>query len=119
MAQDRPSALELLEAVREFLERDVMPSTDGRVAFHARVAANVVGIVERELEHGAALDAAELTRLRSLLDRDGDLNDLTTELSRRIRDGSLDDRRAAVIEHVRETVRAKLAVANPKYLLEG
>ena len=44
---------ELLEAVREFLTNDVMPSTDGRVSFHARVAANVVAIVERELAQPA------------------------------------------------------------------
>ena len=116
MAQDRPSAVELLDAVREFLERDVVPATEGRVAFHARVAANVVGIVRRELEQGPALDAAELARLRDLLGRDGALEDLNTELARRIRDGGLDDRRADVVAHVRETVRAKLVVANPKYL---
>ena len=44
---DRPSAGELVAAVREYLERDVMPATEGRVAFHARVAVNVLGMVER------------------------------------------------------------------------
>ena len=42
---DVPSTVELLDAVREFLERDVMANTEGRVAFHARVAANVVAMV--------------------------------------------------------------------------
>ena len=50
----RPTARELLEAVREFLTNDVMPRTDGRLSFHARVAANVVSIVERELAMGDA-----------------------------------------------------------------
>ncbi|HZP29002.1 MAG TPA: phosphotransferase [Acidimicrobiia bacterium] len=45
----RPTARELLDAVREFLTREVMPSTDTKVSFHARVAANALGIVEREL----------------------------------------------------------------------
>ena len=48
----RPTASELLEAVREFLTGQVMPATSGQVAFHARVAANVLGIVARELELG-------------------------------------------------------------------
>jgi aminoglycoside phosphotransferase (APT) family kinase protein len=48
----RPTASELLEAVREFLTGQVMPATDGQVAFHARVAANVLAIVARELELG-------------------------------------------------------------------
>ena len=45
----RPTARELLEAVREFVTNDVMAATEGRVQFHARVAANVLAIVEREL----------------------------------------------------------------------
>jgi hypothetical protein len=118
MTQDRPSAVELLGAVREFLERDVMPATEGRVSFHARVAANVVGIVAREIEHASALDAEEHARLRALLGHDGDLTDLEAELARGIRDGSLDDRRDEIVDHVRETVRAKLVVANPRYLEE-
>jgi hypothetical protein len=116
MAQDRPAASELLDAVREFLERDVVPNTEGRVAFHARVAANVVGIVSREIDQAPALDAAEHERLGGLLGHDADLDGLNDELARRIRDGSLDDRRADIVAHVRETVRAKLLVANPRYL---
>jgi len=49
----RPTASELLDAVRAFLTDEVMPGTGGRLAFHARVAANVVGIVARELELAA------------------------------------------------------------------
>jgi len=49
----RPTASELLEAVREFLTAQVMPASTGQLAFHARVAANVLGIVARELELGA------------------------------------------------------------------
>jgi aminoglycoside phosphotransferase (APT) family kinase protein len=45
----RPTARELLEAVRGYLSDDVMPGTKGRLSFHARVAANVIAIVEREL----------------------------------------------------------------------
>jgi aminoglycoside phosphotransferase (APT) family kinase protein len=48
----RPTASELLEAVREYLTGSVMPATTGQVAFHARVAANVLAIVARELELG-------------------------------------------------------------------
>ncbi len=43
MAQDRPTAAELVQAVREFLERDVMPATEARVQFHTRVSVNALG----------------------------------------------------------------------------
>ena len=45
----RPTAAELVAAVADFLDNDVRPATDGQVNFHARVAANVLRIVEREL----------------------------------------------------------------------
>jgi Domain of unknown function (DUF6285) len=38
--------------VREFLTGQVMPATSGQLAFHARVAADVLAIVGRELELG-------------------------------------------------------------------
>ena len=45
----RPTAAELLDAVRGYLTDEVVPRTDGQLSFHARVAANVVAIVAREL----------------------------------------------------------------------
>jgi aminoglycoside phosphotransferase (APT) family kinase protein len=45
----RPTSAELLDAVRDFLTEQVVPGTDGQLSFHARVAANAVGIVSREL----------------------------------------------------------------------
>jgi hypothetical protein len=113
---DRPTATELVTAVREYLERAVMPSTEGRVAFHARVAVNVLGMVERELELGAAQDAEEHERLVALLGRDGSVRELTEMLASGIRDGSLDIPWSDTVAAVRETVRAKLEVANPRYL---
>lgn len=114
--QDRPTAAELLEAVREYLEQDVMPATEGRTSFHARVAVNALGIVERELLLGPAADAPARDRLAALLDGDADPRTLVAELARRIRDGSLEDRRDEVVSVVVDLVRAKLTVANPRYL---
>jgi aminoglycoside phosphotransferase (APT) family kinase protein len=48
----RPTASELLEAVREYLLGSVRPATGGQLSFHARVAANALAIVARELELG-------------------------------------------------------------------
>jgi len=114
--QDRPTAAELLEAVREFLEQDVMPATEGRTSFHTRVAVNALGIVERELLVGPAADAPVRDRLAALLDDDADPRVLVPELARRIRDGSLVDRHDEVVSVVVDLVRAKLTVANPRYL---
>ena len=116
MTQDRPSAALLVTAVREFLERDVMTATEGRVHFHARVAVNVLDTVARELELGDGFAADERRRAEALLGHDGDAEALERELAAAIRSGALDDRQAAVRAHVRATVREKLLIANPGYL---
>lgn len=106
---DIPTAAQLVEAVREFLERDVMTATEGRVQFHTRVAVNVLGMVQRELELGPAQSDAHGAALRHL----GVNNE--AELAAAIRAGTLDDRRAEVVEMLKATVTAKLDVANPRY----
>ena len=45
----RPTVAELVAAVADFLDDEVRAACDGQVGFHARVAANVLRIVEREL----------------------------------------------------------------------
>lgn len=107
---DVPSAAELVEAVREFLEKDVMSATEGRVNFHTRVAVNVLNMVQRELEQGDEQAAAHAQRLATL----GVASE--QELSDAIAAGVLDDRLSDVVAVVKASVRDKLAVANPKYL---
>ena len=116
MTQDRPTAVELVQAVREFLEHDVMAATEGRVQFHTRVAVNVLNVVARELELGDDFARQERERAAALLGHDADARDLERELATAIRSGSLDDRIEPVREHVRATVREKLLIANPGYL---
>ena len=106
---DAPSAAQLVEAVREFLEGDVMGATEGRVRFHARVAARVLATVERELAAGDGPGRAHAARLATLGCRS------EAELAAAIRSGGLDDRWDEVAAAVRATVADKLAVANPGY----
>jgi hypothetical protein len=114
--QDRPTAAELVEAVREFLADDVAPTLDGRLAFHMRVALNVLGIVARELELGPGFDADQHARLVALLGHDDETVVLERELAAAIRAGTFDYDSTDVLAHVRATVREKLLVTNPKYL---
>jgi hypothetical protein len=112
--QDPPRAPELIEAVREFLER-ILPELKGHSAFHGRVAANVLDIVKRELELAPTTDAAEHARLRVLLGTDGTLDELNRLLCQRITSGEMPLEAPGLIEHLRETTLAKLAVDQPRY----
>jgi hypothetical protein len=127
--QDRPTYAELLAAVRKFIEDDVVPQLDGPKKFHARVAANVLAILERERGSEDSQLPAECNRLAALLDAPAPapndrealrrlIGERTRRLCERIAAGDADRGpwRAAVLDHVRQTVREKLEVANPGYL---
>jgi hypothetical protein len=123
---DRPTAEELLRAVERFLEADVVPRLEGVPKFHARVAANVVAMVAREIETADAHERGEWQRLGALLgsgdevpeERDARRASLVArnqELVRRIRAGDADGGpwRAELLAHLRRTVAEKLEVARP------
>jgi Domain of unknown function (DUF6285) len=114
--QDRPTAAELVAAIRAFLEEDVMPAVEGRVAFHTRVAVNALGMVERELVLGPELEVEERARATALLGHPGDAYTLERELADAIRAGAVAADDPRVVQHVRATVRDKLRIANPKYV---
>ena len=103
----RPTAAELVAAVADFLDGEVRSATTGAVNFHARVAANALRIVERELldQHPDAPMAA----LAALGYPD------EAALSAAIRAGELDGRDDEVMRCLRELVRHRLAIAHPGY----
>jgi hypothetical protein len=107
---DAPTAIELLEAVREWLDSEVVAATDGRLRFHARVAANVIGMVEREIQLGGLQEVAHRRRLQQL----GVADD--AELAAAIRRREFDARAEELRALLTEAVRDKLAVANPGYV---
>lgn len=107
---DAPSLAELVEAVREWLESDVVAATEGRLRFHARVAANMLAMVERELALGPEQAAAHRRRLDHL----GVADD--AELAAAIRAGELTERSDELRRLLRAAVVDKLRVANPRYL---
>ena len=86
---DQPSMRELVDAVREFIETKAMPELKGHTAFHARVAANALAIVVRELDQGPAAGHEEVARLRGLLAQDGTLEAAIKMASERARPGDV------------------------------
>jgi len=127
--QDRPTSIELLEAAAEFVEREIVPATEGRRQFQSRVVANVLKIVAREIALEEPQLRAEVRSLAELLGRPTpepaglkELREagraLNQELVERIRKGDADRGpwREQLFKVVRELVEEKLKVANPRYL---
>jgi aminoglycoside phosphotransferase (APT) family kinase protein len=104
----RPTAEELVDAVRDHLLERVAPQLDGAAAFHLKVAANALGIVGRELHHAASIDRAQRDRLA----RAGVPDEAA--LASAIRGGDVIG--DAVTADIRAAVVDRLRVANPKWL---
>jgi uncharacterized protein DUF6285 len=127
--QDRPTSIELLEAAADFVDRELVPTVEGARQFQARVVANVMRIVAREIKLEDPLVRSEVKALARLLGRDAphlhSLDDLRKaaagtgeELTAKIRAGEADDGawRREVLLVVRQSVEDKLRIANPRYL---
>lgn len=112
---DQPSALEIITAVREFIDRHAIPQLSGRTAFHARVAVNALAIVARELETGPDANAREHASLEALLGQSGTLHDLNTELCRRIRVGDIDVHDPRLGKHLTALTLSKVEIDQPTY----
>jgi len=120
---DRPTAAELAQAVREFLEAEAVPAAiDPRLRFRLLVAANALSILERDLDLGDELLREEIALLRPLAGapppgtpREQALG-LSAELSRRIRRGDVP---RGALQALRRIAELKLRVASPRYLERG
>jgi Domain of unknown function (DUF6285) len=113
--QDQPTPSEVLAAVARFLRDEVAPATTGHTSFQARVAANALEMMRRQLDLAPAEEAAEEGRLNALLGEDGDLLALNTKLSERIAAGEIDLATPGLAEHLWAVTMAKLAVDQPTY----
>jgi Domain of unknown function (DUF6285) len=90
-----PTHHQLIEAVKQFIDSDVTPKMEGRTAFHARIASNVLAIVMRELAQGIAPDNAKLCA--------------------DIRSGAMDENTTGLLDTLLAQSMAQVAIDNPKY----
>lgn len=132
--QDRPDAHELAAALARFLIEEVRPAVPRELRFGVLVAANTAAILAREWEAGddaVAEEAERLLWLRGTDERDAWLFDTAAgraqladrdelraakeKFAAAIRAGDLDASWDEALAVLRDSVRAKLAVAHPGY----
>ncbi len=107
---DLPTAQQMVGAVRAWLADDLSSQLSGATKFHARVAANMLAIVERELGVGDAHAVVHRERLAGLgVDDDA-------ALAAAIRDGAFDDRMDEVTAAIRASLVDELSVSHPGYV---
>lgn len=115
LSSNMPRTDELLTSVRDFLREEVMSEVNGRTHFLSRVAANSLDVVLRELELGPACSALEKEGLQRLLGKEGDLEDLRSELTIALRDSSMPLDRDGLANFLRQSVTSQIAIDQPKY----
>ena len=126
--QDRPDAEELGAALARFLLEQVRPAVPRELRFQLLVAANTAAMLGREAGRTGEDAMEEAWRLTRLLDPNAigtslpeieggphPIRDVQRRAADAIRAGDLDDRWDQAVAVLRESVRAKLAVAHPGY----
>ena len=122
--QDRPTAVELLDALGDFMRDRAAHARDRWERFQFQVAANSIGIISRELQMEDEFMRAEWRGLDSLLGEESvpeeraawqaRIEERNTRLAERIRRGEFDgDAEDALLQHVWETVVNKVRIASP------
>lgn len=112
---DQPHGAEILNAVARLLRDEFMLQLPATAAFHARVAANAIDLVAREIQLSGAAEAAARQRLESLLGLQGGTEVLDAELNRRIRQGDYASDDAGLLNHLWQTTLDKMAIDQPGY----
>lgn len=107
--QDSPPAALIVEEVRKALTAGLAPG------FPQKVAANALGIAERELALAPRTSADEYLRLHRLVGGQGDLAARNHRLAEAIRTGSIEDGGDALLDHLIRTTVAKIEVDQPAY----
>jgi hypothetical protein len=115
MPTNRPTNVELLHAVHNFLKAEVLPLLRASEKYHLQVAINALGILGRELTSAVQFDAAEQQRLGVLLGIAGTREELNRLLCARIRERSYTYLKPELLDHLMATAMAKMSIDNPKY----
>jgi hypothetical protein len=127
---ERPTAVELLEAVCATLAEEVLPQVPHELRYSLRMAANAIGIALRDLVGGEEADRQEAASAAALYgetmteEAGASAAELVQRLNRRlageIRAGRFDppDREAALRRHLMRAASARTAIGNPKALKE-
>ena len=113
-----PKTEELAKAIAGWVD-EVRPSLDPRNAFLARVAVNVLGVIQRELTQGPAAEARAVEGMAGVLGHPGDFAELNAELCARIRAGEFTVETPGLLAVLTTMARDQVAIDQPNYRPEG
>ncbi len=114
LKQALPLAQELLGSIGHWLQHEVTKRVDSREQFMARVSANSLSIVARELTLGPQLREIEQQLLEELLGEQGGLFELRRQLVENLR-ADMPLKTPGLSGYLRQSVAGQLAIDQPGY----
>ena len=105
---------ELLGAVKGFLMDSALPALSGRDQFNARVAANVLGIIDREQQLGPELAALDAAAAQQWLPGDPGPGTAPQRLSRALAARQI-DADSHFFDYLKKRQLLVAAINNPRY----
>lgn len=116
MPVNNPDMGALIKSVSEILETQFLPRLEDKdLIYQARVAINVLELVQRELLLGNQQEQRETESLQALLGQEEGVEVLNALLIARIEAGDFDKNPKDLLVHFRKTVMDKIAIDNPRY----
>jgi Domain of unknown function (DUF6285) len=132
--QDRPDAISLLEAIQDFLIKDLLPhlKNEELLSYKALVSWNMLGVISREIKLGEASLDEEIARLKgflqnkeistegkSYLEKLELSKQLNYQLSSVLRKDKVSIDNKAAWNLVKEGIKEKLEISNPRFNTES
>ena len=112
---DAPGPIEILSAATALLRDELIPALPPEQAFKARILANALALVSRELAQDTVFAADNHARLTSLVNADGDDVTLLETLSARIEQGAIPLDSPDLVDHLWQSTLGKIEVDQPRY----
>lgn len=136
--QDRPDAVSLLEAIQDLLMKEIMPAIkeNEALSYKTLVSWNMLGVIGREFKQGEVLLDKEAERVLSIL-KENSVNaanydnsnpylkkqeivrELNSKLSELIKTKKISDPNSKIWLSVKESIKEKLEISNPRFGTEG
>lgn len=126
--QDRPEASALLDAIAEFLLKDILPAVreNDALAYKTLVSWNMLGVVSREIRDAEPLLNAEIERLSRFLKKEiipgstarekmSQAASLNAAFAEKIRAEKILPENKEVTALVKAALTEKLQIANPRF----
>ena len=126
--QYRPEHTDLLDAIQDFLIKEVLPAVKDKdaIAYKTLVSWNMLGVVSRELKGGRTLLEQDTAALANILGKNIDPHEFADralwqkaqELSRQVANKIREDKVTAGSAEwatVKEILKHNLQISNPRY----